>query len=388
MIFKESERLKSIPPYLFAEIDEIIKKKKEKGFDVISLGIGDPDVKTPDIVVEELKRQADNPENHRYPSSYGLKALKVAAANFYKRRFNIEIDPESEVISLWGSKEGIANIAYTFINPGDIVLAPDPSYPVYKTGTMFAGGSTVSIPLREDNNYLIDFDEIDSDTAKKAKIIHANYPNNPTSAGCGIDFFEKLAEFALENNILVCHDNAYGDIYSEEDNKPVSFLNARNSKETGIEFYSLSKSFNMTGWRISIAVGNPSAISSLGKYKSNVDSGVFNAIQLAAAKALDNYDELIAENNKTYSRRRLKVWNLLDKIGLSYFKSGNTIYIWTKVPEGFTSSSFAKLLLDKASVVVTPGSAYGLCGEGFFRISLTISDERLEEAIDRMRNVF
>lgn len=388
MIFNESERLSSIPPYLFAEIDEIIKKKKEDGFDVISLGIGDPDIKTPDIVVEELKKQADNPENHRYPSSYGLKALKKAASDFYKKRFNVEIDPEREVISLWGSKEGIANIAYTFINPGDIVLAPDPSYPVYKIGTMFAGGSTVTVPLREENNYLIDFNEIDLNIAKKAKIIHANYPNNPTSAGCGIDFFEKLSSFAMENNIIVCHDNAYGDIYSEQSAKPVSFLNARNSKETGIEFYSLSKSFNMTGWRISIAVGNPSVISSLGKYKSNVDSGVFNAIQLAAAKALDNYDELTMENNKIYNRRRSKVWGLLDKIGLSYFKSGNTIYVWTKVPEGYTSSSFAKLLLDKASVVVTPGSAYGLYGEGFFRISLTISDERLEEAIDRISNVF
>ena len=388
MIFKESERLNSIPPYLFAEIDEIIKKKKQEGFDIISLGIGDPDLKTPDIVVEELKRQADNPENHRYPSSYGLEALKKAASGFYKKRFDVEIDPESEVISLWGSKEGIANIAYTFVNPGDIVLAPDPSYPVYKIGTMFAGGKTVSIPLKEENGYLIDFNEIDLADAEKAKIIHVNYPNNPTSAGCGIEFFEKLADFALANNILVCHDNAYGDIYSEKDNKPVSFLNARNSKKTGIEFYSLSKSFNMTGWRISIATGNQSAISSLGKYKSNVDSGVFNAVQYAAAKALDNYDELISINNEIYNRRRAKVWNMLDKIGLSYFKSKKTIYVWTKVPEGYTSVSFAKLLLDKASVVVTPGSAYGLCGEGFFRISLTISDERLEEAIDRISNVF
>jgi len=388
MIFKESERLNSIPPYLFAEIDEIIKKKKQEGFDIISLGIGDPDLKTPDIVVEELKRQADNPENHRYPSSYGLEALKKAASGFYKKRFDVEIDPESEVISLWGSKEGIANIAYTFVNPGDIVLAPDPSYPVYKIGTMFAGGKTVSIPLKEENGYLIDFNEIDLADAEKAKIIHVNYPNNPTSAGCGIEFFEKLADFALANNILVCHDNAYGDIYSEKDNKPVSFLNARNSKKTGIEFYSLSKSFNMTGWRISIATGNQSAISSLGKYKSNVDSGVFNAVQYAAAKALDSYDELISINNEIYNRRRAKVWNMLDKIGLSYFKSKKTIYVWTKVPEGYTSVSFAKLLLDKVSVVVTPGSAYGLCGEGFFRISLTISDERLEEAIDRISNVF
>ena len=387
MIFEESKRLKSVPPYLFAEIDAAINRKKKEGFDVISLGIGDPDTPTSDLIVRELKNQASNPQNHRYPSSYGLNTLKTAAANFYKKRFNVEIDPETEVISLWGSKEGIANIAYTFINPGDIVLVPDPSYPVYKIGTMFAGGKTITIPLKEENNYLIDFNEIDPKDAKKAKIIHANYPNNPTSAGCEIDFFEKLSDFALRNNILVCHDNAYGDIYSDN-NKPVSFLNAVNSKETGIEFYSLSKSFNMTGWRISIAVGNASAIKSLGKYKSNVDSGIFNAIQYAAAKALENYEELIKKNNDMYNRRRARVWKLLDEIGLKYFKSASTIYVWTKVPEGYNSASFAKHLLDKASVVVTPGSAYGACGEGYFRISLTISDERLEEAVNRISNVF
>jgi len=388
MILKESERLSSIPPYLFAEIDETIKRKKEEGFDVISLGIGDPDTKTADSIVEELCIQARNPKNHRYPSSYGLKELKNAAAKFYKNRFNVDIDPEKEVISLWGSKEGIANIAYTYINPGDIVLAPDPSYPVYRIGTMFAGGKTVMLPLKEENGYLIDFENIDPNIAKKAKIIHVNYPNNPTSACADLDFFKKLSDFALKNNILVCHDNAYGDIYSDEFNKPVSFLNVENAKEIGIEFYSLSKSFNMTGWRISIAVGNQSVINSLGKYKSNVDSGVFNAIQYAAAKALDNYEELIIKNNTIYNRRRQKVHSLLEKIGLSYFNSNNTIYVWTKVPEGYTSASFAKLLLDEASVVVTPGSAYGSNGEGYFRISLTISDDRLEEAIDRISNVF
>lgn len=388
MVFQESERLKAIPPYLFAEIDAAINKKKAEGFDVISLGIGDPDLPTSALIIKELQDQALNPQNHRYPSSYGLDALKIAAANFYKKRFDVEIDPETEVITLWGSKEGIANIAYTFVSPGDSVLVPDPAYPVYKIGTMFAGGNVIVMPLREDNDYLIDFDEIDTRDAKKAKIIHANYPNNPTSAGCGIEFFERLADFALENNILVCHDNAYGDIYADSSSRPVSFLNARNSREAGIEFYSLSKSFNMTGWRISIAVGNASAIKSLGKYKSNVDSGIFNAIQYAAAKALENYEELIKINNEVYNRRRAMIWKLLDKIGFKYFKSANTIYIWTKVPEGYTSASFAKLLLEKASVVVTPGSAYGASGEGYFRISLTISDERLEEAINRISNVF
>lgn len=388
MIFEESERLKSIPPYLFAEIDAIIRKKKEQGFDVISLGIGDPDTQTPNPIIEELCKEARNKENHRYPSSYGLKALRVAAANFYKKRFDIEIDPESEVLTLWGSKEGIANIAYTFINPGDTVLVPDPSYPVYKIGTMFAGGSTYTMPLTEENKFLIDLENIDREVAIKAKLMHVNYPSNPTSAICDLDFFNKLVDFATEYKILICHDNAYGDIYAEQKYKPVSFLNAKGSKETGIEFYSLSKSFNMTGWRISFAVGNSSALASLGKYKSNVDSGVFNAVQYAAAAALDNYEEYIDYNNEIYNRRRQKVWGLLDKMGLKYYKSSNTIYIWSKVPEGYSSASFAKLLLDKTNVVVTPGSAYGKYGEGYFRISLTISDSRLEEALDRIKNAF
>ncbi len=388
MIFEESERLKSIPPYLFAEIDAIIRKKKEQGFDVISLGIGDPDTQTPNPIIEELCKEARNKENHRYPSSYGLKALKVAAATFYKKRFDIEIDPESEVLTLWGSKEGIANIAYTFINPGDTVLVPDPSYPVYKIGTMFAGGSTYTMPLTEENKFLIDLENIDREVAIKAKLMHVNYPSNPTSAICDLDFFNKLVDFATEYKILICHDNAYGDIYAEQKYKPVSFLNAKGSKETGIEFYSLSKSFNMTGWRISFAVGNSAALASLGKYKSNVDSGVFNAVQYAAAAALDNYEEYIDYNNEIYNRRRQKVWELLDKMGLKYYKSSNTIYVWTKVPEGYSSASFAKLLLDKTNVVVTPGSAYGKYGEGYFRISLTISDSRLEEALDRIKNAF
>lgn len=388
MIFEESDRLKSIPPYLFAEIDMIIRKKREQGFDVISLGIGDPDVKTPDLVVEELCRQAWNKENHKYPSSYGLKALKIAAADFYKKRFDIDIDPENEVLPLWGSKEGIANIAYTFVNPGDTVLIPDPSYPVYRIGTIFAGGTTHVMPLTEENNFLIDFNEIDKDVAKKSKLMHVNYPGNPTSAPCNMEFFNKLTDFASEYNILVCHDNAYGDIYSEEKYKPVSFLNAKNSKETGIEFYSLSKSFNMTGWRISFAAGNSNVLKSLGKYKSNVDSGVFNAVQYAAAAALENYEEFINENNRIYNRRRQNVWDILDKLGLKYYKSFNTVYIWVKVPEGYTSASFAKLLLDRTNVVVTPGNAYGKHGEGYFRISLTIEDDRLEEALDRMKNVF
>ena len=287
-------------------------------------------------------------------------------------RFNVEIDPANEVIPLLGAKEGIANIAYTYVDPGDYVLVPDPSYPVYSIGTMFAGGQTHIMPMEEKNDYIIDLDKIDKDIAEKAKLMHVNYPNNPTSAICGIDFYERLAEFALKNNIIVCHDNAYSDTYFG-DNSPVSFLNASGSKEVGIEFYSLSKTFNMTGWRIGCAVGNREVIASLGKYKTNVDSGVFNAVQYAAIKAFKNYREYSSANNKIYKKRREMVTGILDNIGIDYYKSNATIYVWAKVPEGHTSKSFSKLVLDEANVVVTPGSAYGKYGEGYFRISLTIS---------------
>ena len=387
MKIEESKRLKDLPPYLFAEIDKIIKEKRDQGLDVISLGIGDPDIPTPKGIIDAIQDEAENPVNHQYPSSYGMDLFREAVADFYMNRFNVKIDPANEVIPLLGAKEGIANIAYTYVDPGDYVLVPDPSYPVYSIGTMFAGGQTHIMPMEEKNDYIIDLDKIDKDIAEKAKLMHVNYPNNPTSAICGIDFYERLAEFALKNNIIVCHDNAYSDTYFG-DNSPVSFLNTSGSKEVGIEFYSLSKTFNMTGWRIGCAVGNREVIASLGKYKTNVDSGVFNAVQYAAIKAFKNYKEYSSENNKIYKKRREMVTGILDNIGIDYYKSNATIYVWAKVPEGHTSKSFAKLILDEANVVVTPGSAYGKFGEGYFRISLTISDDRLREALDRIDGTF
>ena len=386
MHFEESDRLKSLPPYLFAEIDEKIRMKRESGADVISLGIGDPDIPTPTHIIKTLLKEAKNVKNHRYPSSYGLDIFKEAVSRFYKKRFNIDIHPEKEVIPLWGSKEGIANIAYTFINPGDYAMMPDPSYLVYKIGTMFAGGRPYMLPIKEKNNFLIDLDGIDPAIAKKTKIMYLNYPNNPTSASCDVSFFSRLVKFAKEYNIIICHDNAYSDIYSSDADKPASFLNAKGSKEVGIEFNSLSKTFNMTGWRIGYAVGNEEIINSLGKYKTNVDSGVFNAIQYAAADALNNSSNYIKYNNSVYNRRRKAVTRVLDEIGLSYYRSNATIYVWAKVPCGFTSETFAKMLLDKASVVVTPGNAFGNYGEGYFRISLTIADKRLNEALSRIRD--
>ncbi len=383
MNFEESDRLKSLPPYLFAEIDKIINKKREEGMDVINLGIGDPDIPTPEGVVDVLCKEAGNPENHRYPSSYGLKIFKESVAKFYYERFNVDLNPDKEVIPLMGSKEGISTVAYTFINPGDYAIITDPSYLVYRIGTIFAGAVPYAIPLKKENSYLFDLNNIGRDIVDKAKVIYFNYPNNPTSATCDINFFKEVASFAEKNNIIVCHDNAYSDTYMGGE-KPMSFLNADVSKNTGIELNSLSKTFNMTGWRIGYAVGNHEMIESIGKYKTNVDSGVFNAVQYAAAKALDNYKKYAEHNNEIYDRRRKMVKKALDDMGIYYYDSNATIYVWASVPYGYTSGSFSKMLLEKANVVVTPGSEFGKFGEGFFRISLTISDGRLKEALDRM----
>jgi LL-diaminopimelate aminotransferase len=387
MIFEEAQRLKALPPYLFAEIDRVINEKKSKGEDVISLGIGDPDIETPAGIIDKLCAGAKNKDNHRYPSSYGLKIFKEAAADYYRDRFNVELEPETEIITLWGSKEGISNIAYVFINPQDIALVPDPGYLVYNIGTMFAGGSSHIMPCVEENNFLPDLGSIDKKAAQKAKIMHINYPNNPTSASCGLDFFKEVRDFAGQNSILVCHDNAYCDVYFNESCKPVSFLNAEGAKETGIEFNSLSKTFNMTGWRIGFAAGNKHAIASLGKYKTNVDSGVFNAVQYAGAEALKNWRAHSQNNISIYRKRRQMVFDAFDKTGLKYYKSDSTIYIWAKVPEKYTSKSFAQHLLSKANVVVTPGSAFGTYGEGYYRISITLQDSRLYEALERIKKV-
>jgi LL-diaminopimelate aminotransferase len=387
MFLEEAERLKELPPYLFSEIDRIIGEKRARGEDVISLGIGDPDIPTPQEIIDELYKAAKNPENHRYPSSYGLMLLKEAIAGYYKKRFNVELDPESEIIPLWGSKEGIANVAYAFINPGDFVLVPDPGYLVYKIGTLFAGGISHAMPILEKSNFLVDLDSIDEKVAKKAKIMHLNYPNNPTSANSSLNFFIKVTAFAIKYNILVCHDNAYSEVYFDENNKPVSFLNATNSKEVGIEFNSFSKTFNMTGWRIGYAVGNRKVIESLGKYKTNVDSGIFNAVQHAGVVALKDYSRHVKHNNYIYKKRRDIIYNAFNKLGIDYYKSNATIYIWVKVPKGYNSRSFAELLLNRANVVVTPGSAFGDYGEGYVRISITLSDSRLEEALERIKKV-
>jgi LL-diaminopimelate aminotransferase len=386
MQFKESDRLRLLSPYTFAEISKIIGKKKRQGLDIISLGIGDPDIPTQENIIKVLSREAANPENHRYPSSYGLKIFKEAVANFYRERFNVTIDPDREVIPLMGSKEGISDLAYTYINRDDYAIITDPAYLVYKISTVFAGGTPYSAPLKKENNFLFDINDIEKNIAKKSRILFFNYPNNPTTAICDVGFFKKVTEFAEKYNIIICHDNAYSDIYSGN-KRPPSFLNAEGAKSVGIELNSLSKTFNMTGWRIGYAVGNKEIIESIGKYKTNVDSGVFNAVQYAAAEALNNYKKYADHNNRVYKKRREMVKKVLDDIGIDYYDSDATIYVWVEVPDGFTSESFSETLLEKANVVVTPGTAFGKYGEGYVRISLTIEDGRLEEALKRIKDV-
>jgi LL-diaminopimelate aminotransferase len=386
MQFKESERLRLIPPYKFAEISKIIDKKRGQGLDVISLGIGDPDIPTQENIIKVLCREAASPENHRYPSSYGLKIFKEAVAKFYLERFNVAIDPEREVIPLLGSKEGISDLAYTYINRDDLVIITDPAYLVFKISTMFAGGIPYAVPLEKENSFLFNVDDIDIEIVRKSKILFFNYPNNPTTATCDVGFFQNVVKFAEKNNIIICHDNAYSDVYYGE-KKPPSFLNADGAKDVGIELNSLSKTFNMTGWRIGYAVGNKDIIESIGKYKTNVDSGIFNAVQYAAAEALNNYKKYAGLNNKVYKKRRDMVKRVLKDADIEYYNSDATIYVWAEIPEGFTSESFSKMLLEKANVVVTPGNAFGKYGEGYIRISLTIEDGRLEEALKRMKDV-
>jgi LL-diaminopimelate aminotransferase len=386
MQFEESERLRLLPPYTFAEISKIIEKKRSQGLDVISLGIGDPDIPTQEDIIKVLCREAKNPENHRYPSSYGLKIFKEAAANFYLERFNVKIDPDREVIPLLGSKEGISDLAYTYINRDDFAIITDPAYLVFKISTIFAGGRPYALPLKKENDFLFDIGDIDKEVAVKSKVLFFNYPNNPTTATCDVGFFQKVAEFAERNNIIICHDNAYSDVYYGE-KRPQSFLSAEGAKDVGIELNSLSKTFNMTGWRIGYAVGNREIIESIGKYKTNVDSGIFNAVQYAAAEALNNYKKYADYNNQVYEKRRDMVKRVLDDVGIEYYDSNATIYVWAEVPEGFTSESFSKMLLEKANVVVTPGKAFGKFGEGYIRISLTIEDSRLKEALNRIKSV-
>lgn len=383
MKFKEAQRISNLPPYLFARIEKLIAEKKEAGIDVISLGIGDPDRPTPDYIIEELIKEARNPANHQYPSSVGMLSYRQAVAQWYKQRFGVELDPRTEVVSLLGSKEGIAHISWCYLDPGDIVLVPDPGYPVYSGGAILAGAKPYYIPVTEENGYLVDFEAIPADVAGKAKMLFLNYPNNPTGAVADADFYRRAIEFAREYEILICHDAAYSDV-AYDGYKPHSFLEFSGAKEVGIEFHSVSKTYNMTGWRVGWAAGNPEAVEALGRLKSNIDSGVFQAIQYAAAKGLTGSQEIVARQNAVYQERRDILVNGLNSLGWNLQKPKATFYVWAPVPKGYTSASFAELVLEQAGVVITPGAGYGPNGEGYFRMALTIEKERIQEALDRL----
>jgi LL-diaminopimelate aminotransferase len=378
-----AKRIENLPPYLFVGISRKIAEKRAQGKDVVSFAIGDPDIPTPQHIIDRLCRAAQDPANHRYPESDGLPQLRQAISSWYQRRFGLSFDPDKEVLPLIGSKEGIGHVALCFIDPGDLALVTDPGYPVYSMGTMFAGGECHFLPLIEDNNFLPALDSTPNEIAQRAKMLWINYPNNPTAAIADIDFFEKAAAFAKKYSLAVCHDAPYTEV-AFDGYKPPSFLQARGAKNVGIEFHSLSKSYNMTGWRIGMAVGNEEMIGALMRVKSNIDSGIPQAIQYAAIEALLGDQSCIAEHNAIYQRRRDLVVNTINKIGLRTKPPMASLYVWARIPEGYTSLDFCAKLLDEACVVVTPGSGYGKYGEGYIRLSLTTPDDRLEEGLARL----
>lgn len=380
---KLSNRLSKLPPYLFVEINKKIAEKRARGEDIISFAIGDPDLATPSHIIEELCQAAHDPANHRYPETAGLPELCEAIAEWYRRRFGVSLDPAHEVLPLIGSKEGIGHMSFCLIDPGDVALVPDPGYPVYSMSTLLAGGEVYPVPLREENNFLPDFSEIPEEVLGRAKILWLNYPNNPTGATADLDFFQKAIDFARQHSLAICHDAPYTEV-AFDGYSPPSFLQLPGAKEIGVEFHSLSKTYNMTGWRIGMAVGNPQMIDALFRFKSNLDSGIPQAIQRAAIKALAGPQDCVAEHNLIYQKRRDKLLSALREIGLSAKTPKAGFYIWCRVPEGYTSTEFASELLDRVNIAVTPGIGYGKFGEGYVRFSLTLPDERLEDGIERL----
>ena len=378
-----ASRVKNLPPYLFATIDKMKQEAKAKGVDLIDLSIGDPDIPTPAHIVDAMKSAVEKPEHHRYPSYEGLLSFREAVAAWYQRRFNVDLDPKTEVLSLIGSKEGIGHIPLAFVEPGDVVLVPSPGYPVYPVGTLFAGGDSYLMPLLEKNRFLPDLKSIPQDVLKRARLMFINYPNNPTSACAPRSFYEEVIELAGNHNIIVCHDAAYSEIYFDNE-KPVSFMELDGAKEVGIEMHSLSKTYNMTGWRIGFAVGNKDVIFGLGKIKTNLDSGVFQAIQEASIAAIETDDKALAEIRNTYQERRDILYKGLKDFGMEVIKPKATFYLWTKVPGGFDSASFVAHLLEKAGVLGTPGNGFGAPGEGYIRFALTVPGARMKEAVERI----
>ena len=380
---KISRRVEKLPPYFYIEISRKIAEKQARGEDVISFAIGDPDIPTPPHIIERLCQASQDPINHRYPESDGLSELREVIAQWYERRFGVSLDPDKEILPLIGSKEGIAHMAFCFIDPGDVALVPDPGYPVYSVSTMLAGGRPYYIPLSRNNDFLPDLRKVPMDVLKRTKLLWINYPNNPTGAVAGIDFFDRTVEFARQNDLCICHDGPYSEV-AFDGYQPVSFMQASGAKEVGVEFHSLSKSYNMTGWRIGMVVGNYTMIDVLRRLKSNLDSGIPQAIQYAAIEALAGPQDCIEEHNVVYQRRRDLIVETLNNIGLKARPPKASLYIWAQVPQGYTSVEFANDLLEKVGVVVTPGITYGRSGEGYIRLSLTLPDASLVKGLSRL----
>lgn len=383
---EKARRIKELPPYLFTEIDRKRRAALSRGVDLIDLGIGDPDIPTPSPIVEALQEAAANPVNHRYPSSPGMAAYREAVAGWYLERFGVKLDPEKEVVSLIGSKEGIANMAMAFVDPGDLVLVASPSYPVYAIGTLFAGGKNHFLPLTKENRFFPDLDSIPQEIAREAKLLWINYPNNPTAAVAEKEQFQRVVEFAHRHRIIVCHDAAYTELSFDGFRAP-SFLEVEGAREVAIEFHSLSKSFNMTGWRVGMAVGNAALVAGLAQVKSNVDSGLFQAIQEAAIRALRSADALIEPSRRIFQERRDVLVSALRSAGLKCEKPRATFYVWVEVPGGLSSTEFTAKLLDDAGIVTTPGNGFGAPGEGYVRMALCVDKERLKEVGERIRQV-
>ncbi len=382
---KFSRRIEEVPPYLFVEISKKIAQRRAEGADVVTFAIGDPDIPTPANILDKLYEASQDPPNHRYPESEGLPQLRKSIAGWYGKRFGVDLDPDKEVLPLIGAKEGIGHAAFCFIDPGDIALVPDPGYPVYAIGTLFAGGKCHWMPLSEDKDWLPDLNAIPNEVADKAKALWLNYPNNPTGAIAGPEFFEEVVAFAKRHEIPVLHDAPYTEV-AYDGYKPMSFLEIPGSKDVGVEFHSLSKSYNMTGWRIGMAVGNADMIHALMVIKSNLDSGIPQAIQYAAIEALEGPQDAIMEHNNIYQARRDKVINTLRKIGLEVSVPKASLYVWAKLPFGWKSGEFASLLIEEKDIVVTPGSGYGKYGEGYIRLSLTIDDKQLDKGLSRLES--
>jgi len=378
-----ARRLNRLPPYLFVEINRKIAELQAKGKDIVDFGIGDPDLPTPSHIIECMCQAAHDPANHRYPETAGLPELRQAIAEWYERRFGVDLDPAKEVLPLIGSKEGIGHTALCFIEPGDLALVPDPGYPPFSLSTILAGGEPYFLPLREENDFLPDFEAIPGDVADRAKLMWLNYPNNPTGAIAGLDFFAQAIRFAQGHDLAICHDAPYTEVAFDGYKAP-SFMQVPEAREVGVEFHSLSKTYHMTGWRIGMVVGNADMVNALFRIKSNLDSGVPQAIQHAAVEALRGSQEHIVRHNAIFQRRRDRLLKVLNEIGLRARTPRATFYVWAKIPAGYTSVDFTEKLLDEVGIAVTPGIGYGREGEGYIRFSLTISDDRLEEGVNRL----